>query len=217
MRMARDLVQRETRVTTPPLCPELRLHLVTPETRLWRAPQAEVDALGVGLPFWAFCWPGGQALARYVLDHPHVVAGRSVLDLGAGCGVVALAAARVGARTVTASEIDPCALAAVELNAELQGVSVALLLEDVLHRASGAWEVILAADVCYDRDDAARLRHWLQARAQEGTQVLLSDPARGFLRTEGLVEVARLQVPTHPELEGAAVRETVVFSLLPQR
>ncbi len=113
-----------TRIVTPFLCSEIRLHLITPDCRLWSATERDLAELPLADSYWGFCWAGGQALARYVLDFPEVVAGRRVFGFGAGCGVDAIAAAKSGAGFVLASDIDPMAAEATQLNAGLNDVSV---------------------------------------------------------------------------------------------
>jgi len=207
-------IARHTSIVAPALVPELRFHVVTRADELWRADEASLQALGIPYPFWAFCWPGGQALARAVLDGTVPVAGQRVLDLGAGCGIAGIAAARMGAATVHCSEIDGVAVAAIGLNAALNGVGVIPLLEDVVDGDDRRWDVILAADVCYERSDASRLREWLERCALRGTAVFIADPFRGILTLDGLQEMARFNVATDPALEDSAQRETGVFRLI---
>src|SRR5262249_5484532 len=140
----------------------------------------ELGAMGVAPPFWAFAWAGGQALARFVLDHPALVAGKRVLDFAAGSGLVAFAAAKAGARTVIASEVDDFAIAAIELNGEANAVEVQLLHTDVIGRDED-WETVLAADICYEREMAAAAFDWLAALSARGAAVLIGDPGRSYL------------------------------------
>ena len=118
-----EFVRRNTAVTAPPLVPEIRLHLATEVTLIWQATEESLARSGVPPPFWAFAWAGGQALARYLLDRPEIVAGRAVLDFGSGSGLVAIAAAKAGARQVLAAEIDHFAAAAIAMNAALNRVN----------------------------------------------------------------------------------------------
>lgn len=209
----RDFIGRHTSLAAPPLVPELRFHLVTREDALWRADARTLETLGIPYPFWAFCWAGGQALARAVLDGRVDVAGARVLDLGAGCGVAGIASAVAKASLVECSEIDPVALDAILLNADANHVTVKPLLQDVVDGPADHWEVILAADVCYDRADATRLRAWLERCAAAGTRVFISDPFRGYLPVQGLTEIARYAVPTDVELEDAREKLTAVWRL----
>jgi predicted nicotinamide N-methyase len=207
-------VRRNTAVGAPPFVPEIRLHLASEVTPLWQATEETLARGAVPPPFWAFAWAGGQALARYLLDHPQTVAGRSVLDFGSGSGLVALAAAKAGARPVLAAEIDPFAAAAIAGNAALNKVLVEVTTVDLVD-AGPAWEVVTAGDVCYERAMAERLVPWLRALAAHGSLVLLGDPGRAYLPAWGLVERARYLVPTSREIEDRDARETVVWQVLP--
>ena len=210
---ARDpdgFVRAQTAVESPSLIPELRLHLASEVIPLWQATEAELAALGVPPPYWAFAWAGGQGLARYLLDEPAVVAGRRVLDFAAGSGVGGLAAARAGAAAVEASDIDPFALAALRLNAELNGLALTVRGDDLVGRDEG-WDVVLAGDVCYERPMAERAFAWLQALARRGALVLLGDPGRSYLPKAGLERVTAYGVKTSRELEDSDLRNAVVW------
>jgi predicted nicotinamide N-methyase len=204
-----------TAIGTPPLVPEIRLHLATQVTPIWQATEESLARFGTPPPFWAFAWAGGQALARYLLDHPETVAGRDVLDLASGSGMVAIAAALAGARRVTASDIDPFAAAAIALNAALSGVSVSIETRDLLDRGPAGWSVVTAGDVCYEEPMASRMIALLRRIAARGRLALLGDPGRAYLPREGLVERARYVVPVSRELEDREAREGVVFEVLP--
>ncbi len=206
-------IRANTAVASASLVPELRLHLATEVVPLWEATEATLEKAGVPPPYWAFAWPGGQAVARHVLDHPRLVAGRRVFDLAAGCGIAAIAAAKAGAR-VSASEIDRFALAAITLNAALNEVDVALIDRDVLDEAPGAWDTVLAGDLCYERPMADRVASWVRAQARAGVTVLMGDPGRAYKPADGLAEVARYRVPTSRDLEDRDERETVVWRVL---
>lgn len=207
-------VAAQTALAAPPLVPEVCLHLADAVTPLWQATEATLAAAQVPPPYWAFAWPGGQALARHVLDHREVVAGRRVLDFAAGSGLAAIAAARAGAAAVAAAEIDPIAPAAIALNAAANGVVLATIAEDMVGRDRG-WEVVLAGDVCYERPMAERVTAWLRALARRGALVLLGDPGRAYLPRDGLEAVARYVVPTTLDLEDRTERDTTVWRLLP--
>jgi len=211
MSSERDFIRANTAVATPPLVPELRLHLATEITPLWQATEAVLQQTQLPPPYWAFAWAGGQALARHLLDHPELVAGRHVLDFGAGSGVVAIAAARSGARVV-AAEPDRFAVAALALNAALNDVEIAVATTDVLTQ-DGCWDAVLAGDMCYERPLAERLVPWLAARARAGALVLLGDPGRAYLPTDGLRALARYWVPTPLDLEDREAREATVWQL----
>jgi predicted nicotinamide N-methyase len=208
-----SFIRANTAVASASLVPELRLHLATEVVPLWQATEASLEKAGLPPPYWAFAWPGGQAIARHVLDNPRLVAGRQVLDLAAGCGIAAVAAARAGARA-SASEIDRFALAAIALNAGLNQVEVALIDRDVLNDGAGDWDTVLAGDLCYERPMADRVAAWLRLQARAGVTVLMGDPGRAYKPADGLAEVARYLVPTSRDLEDRDERETVVWRVL---
>jgi predicted nicotinamide N-methyase len=208
-------VRRNTTVATPPLVPEIRLHLATEVTPIWQATEESLARSGLPPPFWAFAWAGGQALARYVLDHPAEVAGRFVLDFGAGSGLVAIAAAKAGAARVLAAEIDHFAAAAIAINATLNDAAVTITTADVIDTADPRWEVVAAGDVCYEQPMAARVARWLAAVAGPACLVLLGDPGRAYLPATRLRERARYLVPTSRELEDRDTRDGVVWQVLP--
>ena len=205
-----DFVRSETIIATPPLVPEIRLHLASEVVPLWQATEANLTERGLPPPYWAFAWPGGQALARYLLDKPDLVRGKRVLDFAAGSGLAAIAAAMAGASSVEAAEIDRFAIVAIGLNAALNGVTLGLIEADILG-APGRWDVVLAGDVCYERPMAERVGQWLAALSKAGTLVLMGDPGRNYLPVAGLSEVARYQVPTSLDLEDRISRETIVW------
>lgn len=206
-------IRANTEVTAASLVPEIRLHLATEVVLLWQATEASLEKAGLPPPYWAFAWPGGQACARHVLDNPRLVAGRRVLDLAAGCGVAAVAAAKMGARA-SASEIDRFALAAIALNAALNGVEVAPIDRDVLDDPPGDWDTVLAGDLCYERPMADRVASWIKAQARAGVTVLMGDPGRAYKPADGLAEVARYVVPTSRDLEDRETRETILWRVL---
>lgn len=207
-------IRANTQLLAPPHTPEIRLHLATELVPIWQKTEEELAAIGVPPPFWAFAWAGGQALARYLLDHPDTVQGKRVLDFASGSGLSAIAAAKAGARDVLATEIDPFAIAAIGLNATANGVAIASTLEDVIGRDDG-WDTVLAGDVCYEREMAARVFTWLRSLAGRGALVLMGDPGRNYLPSSNLVEIAAYDVQTTRELEDREVRRTKVWQILP--
>jgi predicted nicotinamide N-methyase len=209
-------IRRNTAITAPPLVPEIRLHLATEITPIWQATEESLARSALPPPYWAFAWAGGQALARYLLDHPEQVAGRTVLDFGAGSGLVAIAAAKAGAEFVLAAEVDHFAAAAIAANAALNEVSVTVTIADVIDTADPHWGIITAGDVCYEQPMAGRVTAWLRALAGSGSLVLLGDPGRAYLPAAGLRERARYLVPTSLELEDRETREGVVWEVLPR-
>ena len=207
-------IRRNTAIATPPLVPEIRLHLATEITPIWQATEETLAQAGVPPPFWAFAWAGGQALARFLLDRPEEVAGREVLDFGAGSGLVAIAAAKAGAGRVLAAEIDHFGVAAIAANAELNGVSIAVTSADLLDTVDTSWEIVTAGDVCYERAMADRVTPWLAALAARGSLALLGDPGRAYLPRTSMIERARYLVATSRELEDRDTRETIVWQVL---
>lgn len=210
---ARAFIKANTAPGRHPLVPEIRLHLAGEMTPIWRASEDSLKAAGVEPPFWAFVWPGGAAMARHILDHPALAAGRDVLDIAAGSAVAAIAAARAGARRVRASDIDATARAAIAANAALNGVSIEAPEADLLAAPAPEVDLILAADVFYDRALAARIGPWLAAARAKGSGVLISDPGRTYLPAAGLEALARYAVPTPLDLEDRELCETVIYRL----
>jgi predicted nicotinamide N-methyase len=208
-------VRCNTAITAPQLVPEIRLYLATEITPIWQATEETLARRALPPPFWAFAWAGGQALARYILDHPTEVVGRSVLDFGAGSGLVAIAAAKAGATSVLAAEIDHFAAAAIAANAALNDVAIAVRTLDLLDTTDSHWEVVTAGDVCYERPMADRVVSWLRILAARGVLVLLGDPGRAYLPSEGLIERAHYLVPTSRELEDRECRDTIIWEVLP--
>jgi predicted nicotinamide N-methyase len=208
---AAAFIRTNTAIATPPLVPEIRLHLATEITPIWQASETALARANVPPPFWAFPWAGGQALARYVLDNSAMVAGRRVLDFGSGSGLVAIAASRAGAAAVTAAEIDEFAAVAIGLNAALNDAAVTVEIADLVGTASGVWDLVLVGDMCYEQPLAARLTAWLRGLVRTGATVLLGDPGRSYVPTSGLVAQARYTVVTSRELEDRESREGVVW------
>jgi predicted nicotinamide N-methyase len=203
-----DFVRAHTRLAPVPFVPELVLHQADEPIALWERTEAGRGAQPP--PFWAFAWAGGQALARYVLDAPELVRGRAVLDLATGSGLVAIAAARAGARTVAANDIDPLALAAAGANAAANGVRLRLVEGDLLG-SDDRYGVVLAGDVCYSRDMSGRVLAFLHRAAAAGALVLIGDPGRAYLPAEGLTAAAVYDVPVVEALESVPVRRTTVW------
>ena len=209
-------IQRNTAIAAPPLLPEIPLYLAAEVTPLWQATEQTLARNGLPPPFWAFAWAGGQAVARYLLDHPEAVAGREVLDFGAGSGLVAIAAAKAGAARVIAAEIDHFAAAAITANAALNGVTIDVETSDLLDGDRRFWKTVTAGDICYEQPMAERALRWLRRLAGRGSRVFLGDPGRAYLPGVGLCEVARYDVPTDKELEGRERCDTFVWRVLPR-
>jgi predicted nicotinamide N-methyase len=203
-------IRANTELLSPPLVPELVLHLATEIVPIWKATEDELQSMGVSPPFWAFAWAGGQALARYVLDNPKTVRGKDVLDFGAGSGIAGLAAAKAGAKRALCADIDPFAVASMGMNAQANGLSIQATAEDLLGVDRG-WDTVLIADMCYERDLAARVDAWMKTMVRRGALVLVGDPKRNYFPGEGLVRVASYQVKTSRELEDREIRDTGVY------
>jgi predicted nicotinamide N-methyase len=211
---ARDglvFVREHTRRGQVPLVPEIALYMASEITPIWQATEAWLAQHNVEPPFWAFAWPGGQALARYVLDQPACVAGRRVLDFAAGCGIAAIACALSGAGSVEAAEIDPLARAAIALNAAANAVEVTLSDSDVVG-ADCRWDLILCGDVCYEGPMTEHILPWLRCMAGHA-DVWIADPGRAYLPGEGLTAFASYCVPTSLELEDRTEREVSLYRL----
>ena len=203
-------IRDNTRLLAPPLAPGLRLYLADEAVALWQKTEDDLGEIGLPPPFWAFAWAGGQALARYILDNPQQVAAKRVLDFASGSGLVAIAAARAGARAVEASEIDAFAEAAIALNAAENGVAVTVLAENVVGVDRG-WDVVLAGDVSYEKDMAEAVTAWLEGLAVRGALVLIGDPRRSYLALDRLECLVEYSVPVTRALEDAEIKRTGVF------
>ena len=214
----RAFIRQNTRLQPTPHAPELSLHLADEVTPIWKLTEEALEAIGLPPPFWAFAWAGGQALARYVLDNPGIVAGKRVVDFATGSGIVAIAAMKAGASSVLAADIDVFCEAAVGLNAEANGVDVAFTDRNLLDAPPpvgppfGA-DVLLAGDICYERPMAEAVMAWLAQGRAAGAAVLIGDPGRTYFPKEGLEKLAEYQVPTTRELEDLAVKRTSVWTL----
>jgi predicted nicotinamide N-methyase len=204
-------VRANTVVSYTTLVPEIALHMASEITPIWRATEEWLATRNVDPPYWAFAWPGGQALARHILDHPESVAGKRVLDFAAGGGIAAIAAARAGAAQVEAVDIDPIATAAIALNAVANNVTVATQTADVVGTPC-RWDLILCGDVCYEAPMTTHILPWLRAMAAVA-EVWLADPGRAYLPSDGVTAFAQYTVPTTQELECRNVREAALYRL----
>ncbi|QCI65337.1 class I SAM-dependent methyltransferase [Phreatobacter stygius] len=206
-------IRDNTRLLAVPHAPEIRLHLADEATTLWQKTEDELGSIGLPPPFWAFAWAGGQALARYVLDQPALIAGKSVLDVATGSGLVAIAAAKAGASRVSAVDIDAFAEVAVALNAAANGVAIEARTGDPTGTDDG-WQVILAGDICYQRDMTQAMLGWLGPIAAAGRTVLIGDPGRTYLPRERLEKLAEYEVPVTRALEDLEIKRTGVWRLI---
>lgn len=200
----------ETRLRPVPHAPEIALHVADEATELWQKTEEELGEIGLPPPFWAFAWAGGQALARYILDQPETVHGRRVLDFASGSGLVAIAAMKAGAAEVTACDIDPFAIAAIGVNAQANGVAVTPLTADIVGQ-DGGWDTVLAGDICYEHDLAARVIEWLFALSSRGATVLIGDPGRSYLPKDRLENLAAYEVPVTRTLEDSDIKKSSVW------
>lgn len=209
-------IRAQTRLLPTPHAPEISLHLADEATELWQKTEDEIGEIGLPPPFWAFAWAGGQALARYILDHSDLVAGRRVLDFASGSGLVAIAAARAGASEVEACDIDDFSIAAIGLNALANDVELKPLSKNLIGRDEG-WDVVLAGDVSYERDMAQAVTDWLESLARRGALVLIGDPGRAYLARERLESLAEYRVPVTRALEDCEIKTSQVwrFRLFP--
>jgi predicted nicotinamide N-methyase len=209
----RSFVLRETRLVEIPDLPGIRLRVAPDAMVVAGRAAALLGQSDPALPYWAFPWSGGLAVARYVADRPDLVAGRRVLDLAAGSGLCGIVAARSGAAAVTAADVDPLSEAAVVVNAHANDVEIAFVRRDLLDTdPPDDVDVIFAGDVCYEETMARRMLTWLEAAARTGIDVLLGDPGRAYL-PNGLDQVATYTVRTTREIEESTIKQSRVYLL----
>lgn len=202
-----------TEVMAPPHVPELRLYLASEVHDLWLKTEEDLAEIGLPPPFWAFAWAGGQGLARHILDHPDLVAGKRVVDFATGSGLVAIASAKAGAKQVLAVDIDRFVQTALRLNAGVNGVEISFSTEDIIGQAVQA-DVLLAGDVFYDKSFADRLIPWFADLAAQGVTVIVGDPGRAYLPKQHLKSLGTYQVPVTRVLEDSDVKKTTVWKFL---
>ncbi len=207
----RAFVRRQTRLVPLDDLPGIRLHVADDVTTVWRQAGTLLGEADTSLPYWAFAWSGGVALARYLLDHPEDVAGRRVLDVATGSGLCAIAALRAGAASVHAIDIDPLAAAAVAVNGRANGVRIGFTLGDATAAVPAA-DVILAGDICYEEGMAAGLLAWLWSAAAGGARILLGDPGRTYL-PDALIHLASYRVRSSREIEEADSKDASVYTI----
>ncbi|MBB5919013.1 putative nicotinamide N-methyase [Actinoalloteichus hoggarensis] len=212
-----DFIHAQTTIAATPLVPEVRLRLAAEAIELWERIEDSSGESDTPPPFWAFPWAGGQALARHVLDHDELVAGRRVLDLASGSGLVAIAAALAGAEEVVAVDIDRFAVAAIGMNAAINEVAVAASVADVLHGDGLGAEVVLAGDVFYERAMAARMLPMLARARARGALVLVGDPGRRYLPPGRFESLAEYDVPVVAALEDMTIKRTTVWRMSADR
>lgn len=209
----KDFILANTRLLSPPLVPEIRLHLAEESLPIWRKTEEELGEMGLPPPYWAFAWAGGQALARYVLDNAAQLAGKCVIDIGAGSGLAAIAAAKVGARLVTAADIDALAVTAMGLNADANAVAITATDDDWLNGAAPPGDIVLVGDLFYERQLAERVMVFVREKAAGGSLVLVGDPRRSYFPADAFTAVAHYEVPVTRELEDAEIKRAAVWQL----
>ena len=210
----RAFILEHTTAAAAPIVPEITLRTGGASMPLWEAAALADTRPAVPPPYWAWAWAGGQALARHVLDHPALVRGRRVADIGCGGGIVAIAAACAGATSVRAIDLEIFAIEACRLNAEANGVTLELEEADPIG-TDGGWDVVLVGDLWYEPELADRMAPWLRSLAVRGAVVLTGDPGRAHLPVTGLEELGRYEVPTVEDLEDVTTKTVRVLRLLP--
>ena len=206
-------IRANTRLQPVPHAPEISLWLADEITPIWRLTEEELGEMGVPPPFWAFAWAGGQALGRYILDHPQEVAGKQVLDFAAGSGLVGVAAMKAGAASVLCADIDPFCQAAVAANAAANAVALDFTATNLLDAAPPAVDVICAGDICYEKPMTDAVLAWLRRARDRGVRVLIGDPGRTYFPRTGLDFLAEYQVPTTRELEDQEIKRSAVWAM----
>jgi predicted nicotinamide N-methyase len=209
-------IRQNTRLKPVPHVPEISLYVADESVPIWLKTEEELATIGLPPPYWAFAWAGGQALARYVLDNPRAAAGKRVLDLASGSGLVAIAAAMAGAAPVIAADIDAFTESSVALNAEANDVYIEVLVQDLLDQPAQEtprYDVVLVGDLFYERDTATRALAFLDRHAATGTRVLIGDPGRTYLPKGRLRQLAEYSVPVTRELEDLEIKRTTVWEL----
>ncbi|MEO1114166.1 MAG: methyltransferase [Pseudomonadota bacterium] len=206
-----DFIRRETTVKPVPHAEEIRLHVADEAMELWQKTEEDLGELGLDPPFWAFAWAGGQGLARYILDTPSLVTGKNVIDFACGSGLVGIAAMMAGARRCRAVDIDPFAIAAAGLNAELNGVRLDLEVADLTHQATPSADLVFCGDVFYDRQMAGAVTGFMDRLIDAGIDVLVGDPGRSYLPRTRLTELGVYKVPVVGALEDNEIKKTSVY------
>jgi predicted nicotinamide N-methyase len=216
-------IKANLRLVPVPALPEIQLYTAHPGSGLRRlvdprqsadddAVEPDDDVPETQPPYWAYAWAGGVVLARHILDHPQSVAGRRMLDLGAGSGLVAIAAAKAGASAVMAAEIDRNGVAAIGLNATANGIAITVIGDDITAGPPPAIDLVLAGDVFYGREVALRVIPFLDRCLAAGIEVLIGDPRRADLPLSRLRLLAEYQVPDFGDAKGVATKPSGVFS-----
>jgi predicted nicotinamide N-methyase len=205
-----------TTILSPPLVPELKLHLAHEALPIWQKTEEQLNEIGLPPPFWAFAWAGGQALSRYILDNPVIVRGKSVIDMASGSGMVGIAAMQAGATSVLAADIDQFSIAAIELNVVLNKCGTdrfKITSQNLLNIPPADVDVILVGDLFYEKGVAGLCLAWLEKAQAKGIEILIGDPGRSYLPKDRLVKVAEYSVPVSRDLEDAEIKQTAVWRL----
>lgn len=208
-----EFIINQTEILSPPLVPEVKLHLAHESVPLWQKTEEELGEMGLAPPFWAFAWAGGQALARYILDNPVLVKDRAVIDLASGSGLVGIAAMKAGAKSVLAADIDPFSAAAITLNANLNQVTISVTTNDILGSPLPTVDVLLVGDLFYEQALASRVFTFAEAAKAAGMTVLIGDPGRSYLPKDRLEKCAEYSVPVSRDLEDSEIKRSAVWQL----
>jgi predicted nicotinamide N-methyase len=208
---AQRFILENTRPITPPLVPEIVLRLAEESLPIWQKTEDELGELNVPPPYWAFAWAGGQAVSRYLLDHPRICEGRPVLDLGSGSGLSAIAAAKTGASHVLAADIDKLALAACKVNAAANAVALETTHEDLLSAPPPKASVVIVGDLFYERELADRVLRFIEVAKSKDCSVYIGDPRRTYFPQGKFTPLAEFEVPVTRELEDYEIRRTTVW------
>jgi predicted nicotinamide N-methyase len=206
-------VRANTSILSPPLVPEIKLHLAHEALPIWQKTEDELGEIGLPPPFWAFAWAGGQALARYILDTPSTVSGKRIVEIASGSGMVGIAAMKAGAKSVLAADIDLFSVAAIEVNSALNDVALSITSKDLLAGDAPDADLILVGDLFYEKSVAERCLGWLEQAQAKGIDILIGDPGRSYLPKDRLVKVAEYSVPVSRDLEDAEIKQTAVWRL----
>ncbi len=212
----RTFILENTCLMAPPLVPEVKLHLAEESLPLWEKTEEQLGEMNVPPPYWAFAWAGGQALARYLLDHRELTNDRCVLDLGAGSGLCAIAAYLAGARIAAAADIDPFSGHAIALNAAANRAEVSITTDDVLDHVPDGIDILLIGDLFYEKELAERVLSYGMRALTDGAKVLAGDPSRNFFPVDRFAKVAEYSVPVTRALEDSEIKHTAVWELAPQ-
>ncbi len=208
-----DFIRTQTEIAPAGIVPEIKLHLATEVTPLWQLTEERLREGDLPPPFWAFAWPGGQGMARYILDNPDLVRGKRIVDFGAGSGIAAIAAMQAGAKSALAVDIDTLALTSITLNAELNNVKVDIAEGLDLEKPYTKADIIFAGDICYQQSMSTKLTRWLYLCIAKGVVAYIADPGRAYVPHDGLTKLTSYDVPTSRDLEDQDMRVVSVWRM----